>query len=66
MNKHIKTKHAEHECKSCNLKFKTALEALKHIANDHSSNIQEDKRESESPDKSVSTSETHLEVEEED
>ena len=66
LNKHIKTKHAEHECKSCNLKFKTALEALKHTANDHSSNIQEDKRESESTEKSVSTSETHLEVEEED
>ena len=64
--KHIKTKHAEHECKSCNLKFKTALEALKHSAKDHSSNIQEDKRESESTEKYVSISETHLEVEEED
>ena len=66
LNNHIKTNHAEHECKSCNLKFKTALEALKHTANDHSSNIQEDKRESESTEKSVSTSETHLEVDEED
>ena len=66
LNKHIKTKHAEHECKSCNLKFKTALEALKHTAKDHSSNIQEDKRESESTSKSLNISETHLEVEEED
>ena len=66
LNKHIKTKHAEHECKSCNFKFKTALEALKHMANDHISNIQEDKRESESTEKSLNISETHLEVEEED
>ena len=65
LNKHIKTKHAEHECKSCNLKFKTALEALKHTSKDHSSNIQEDKRESESTEKSLNISETHLEVEEE-
>ena len=66
MNKHIKTKPAEHECKSCKLKFKTALEALKHTAQDHSSNIQEDKRESESTEKYASKSETQLEVEEED
>ena len=48
LNKHIKTKHAEHECKSCKLKIKTAFEALKHTAQDHSSNRHKDKRESES------------------
>ena len=65
-DKHIKTKHAEHECNSCKLKSKTALEALKHTAQDHSSNIQEDKRESESTEKSVTKTETQVEMEEED
>ena len=39
MKKHINTKHAEYQCKSGKLKFKTAIEAFKHTAQDHSSNI---------------------------
>ena len=66
MNKLIQNRHAEHECKSCQLKFKTAIEALKHTAQDHSSNIQEDKGESKSTEKSASKFETQLKVDKED
>ena len=48
MIRHVINKHAEHECKICNLKFKTSMDALKHASKDHSSNNVEDKRESES------------------
>ena len=46
--------------------MKTAIESLKYTAQDHSSNIKEDKRKSYSTIKSVRKFENQLEVEEED
>ena len=39
MKKHYTSKHEEQYCKFCNVRFKTSIEVLQHVAKDHSENI---------------------------
>ena len=45
MKKHIKTKHVEQKCKTCDKVFPSTMEVLMHTASEHSKNIREDRRE---------------------
>ena len=35
LNKHINAKHTEQKCKVCSMDFKTSMELVKHVAQDH-------------------------------
>ena len=45
MKKHIKTKHVEQKCKTCEKVFNSTMEFPKHTASEHGKNIKEDQKE---------------------
>ena len=42
MKKHLKTKHVEQKCKTCDKVFPSTVEVLMHTASEHGKNIKED------------------------
>ena len=35
LKKHINSKHTEQKCKACGVKFKTSMQLVSHVANEH-------------------------------